>query len=72
MTRQDMLTQFRSMPREEQLELLEEMQAAVGYWDLDGEQVEEIRRRVGEIDRGEAKLVPFEQAMQQIRAKHSK
>ena len=64
-----------SLPADARLRLVEQLLASLNLpvdRDIDRLWAEEAERRVAQIDSGEAKLVPGEQAIERIRAKHGK
>ncbi|HEY4233198.1 MAG TPA: addiction module protein [Lacipirellulaceae bacterium] len=67
----DVLTsQVLALPPEQRAELAQRLWASVeGQLEEDEELFAEIDRRCADIDSGKAELIPFDQAMREIRAR---
>jgi putative addiction module component (TIGR02574 family) len=66
LTREQILAEAMTLAPEERAELIEDLHQAVEE-NVTPEQLEELRRRAGQIDRGEVKLVPAEEALRRLR-----
>ena len=67
MSREQILAEAKALDPREREELIEDLRQIVDDDELTPEQLAEIRRRVAEMDRGEAVMVPGEQVMRELR-----
>ena len=67
MTREQILAEVKSLDPREREELIEDLRRIVHDDELTPEQLAEIHRRVAEMDRGEAVMIPGEQVMRELR-----
>lgn len=67
MSREQILAGAKALDPREREELIEDLRQIVDDDELTPEQLAEIRRRVAEMDRGEAVMVPGEQVMRELR-----
>jgi len=67
MTKEQILAEVKALPPAEREELVEDLRQIADDDELAPELLAEIRRRVAEMDRGEATLVPGEQVMRELR-----
>lgn len=68
-TTQEILNAAKALPEEERLLLAHSLFDSIHEMEEDVEQawIEEIRRRCGEIDRGEVELIPAEEVFEEAR-----
>ena len=66
MTREQIITEVKSLPPQERAELIEDLRQIANDDELTLEQIAELRRRVAAIDRGEMALVDGEQVMREL------
>jgi putative addiction module component (TIGR02574 family) len=71
MTKEQILEHAMALEPRQREELAEELLLSVDEI-LDPEWAAEIKRRIAQIDRGEAKLVPADEVFATLRAKYSK
>jgi putative addiction module component (TIGR02574 family) len=76
MTLQEIIDAARKLPRGEQLDLLDELYCMMNV-DPDGvaltpAQAEDLRRRLDELEAGEAKLIPGDEAMEMLRKRRER
>ncbi len=65
-TREQIITEVKSLPPQERAELIEDLRQIANDDELTLEQIAELRRRVAAIDRGEMALVDGEQVMREL------
>ena len=67
LTKEQILAEAMSLDPKQRGELIEDLRQTLDDAELSPEQLAELRRRVGALDRGEATLVPGDQAMREVR-----
>jgi putative addiction module component (TIGR02574 family) len=68
-TREQILTAAKKMTPAERYDLIEDLRQILDDDEFTPEQLAEIRRRVEESERGEAKSVPVDEAIAEVREK---
>jgi hypothetical protein len=66
MTKEQILAEARSLKKEDREELVEDLRQIVSDDELTPEQHAELRRRIEEVDRGEAELLDGETVMREL------
>jgi hypothetical protein len=66
MTKEQILAEARSLKQEDREELVEDLRQIVSDDELTPEQHAELRRRIEEVDRGEAELLDGETVMREL------
>lgn len=66
MTKEEIISQVRSMPPRQRAELIDDLRQIVDDDELTPEQIAEVRRRAQAVDRGEMGTVPGEQVMREL------
>jgi hypothetical protein len=71
-TKEQIFAEVRNLDPEQRAELIDELLQLDEPFGLTPEQLAEVRRRTDEIDRGQAKMVPLEEALDEIRKRYQR